>query len=84
MKSRDEIETKVEETMFNYWINFAKYGNPNGENLPQWDAFSVAGQTMLIKGIESRMIDVPSEDAMWVLDSYFQWRRTPEGAAWAK
>lgn len=84
MKSRDEIETTLEDQVFRYWINFAKYGNPNGEGLPQWDAFSVAKQTMLLKGIESRMIDVPSEDAMWVLDSYFQWRRTPEGAAWAK
>ena len=27
---------------------------------------------------------VPQEDALQELDSYFAWRRTPEGAAWAK
>jgi para-nitrobenzyl esterase len=26
---------------------------------------------------------VPSEDSLKVLDSYFAWRRTPEGATWA-
>jgi para-nitrobenzyl esterase len=27
---------------------------------------------------------VPSADSLKVLDAYFAWRRTPEGAAWAK
>jgi len=27
---------------------------------------------------------VPSEDDLKVLDSYFSWRRTPEGEAWVK
>jgi para-nitrobenzyl esterase len=27
---------------------------------------------------------VPSLDSLKVLDSYFAWRRTPEGEAWAK
>ena len=26
--------------MINYWTNFAKTGNPNGNDLPQWHAFS--------------------------------------------
>jgi para-nitrobenzyl esterase len=28
--------------------------------------------------------NVPSADSLEVLDAYFAWRRTPEGAAWAK
>jgi para-nitrobenzyl esterase len=28
---------KVSETMFNYFANFIKTGNPNGNNLPRWD-----------------------------------------------
>jgi para-nitrobenzyl esterase len=27
---------------------------------------------------------VPSAEGLEVLDQYFAWRRTPEGAAWAK
>jgi para-nitrobenzyl esterase len=27
---------KVSEVMLNYFANFVKTGNPNGENLPEW------------------------------------------------
>ncbi len=33
-----EDDYKVSETMQNYFANFIKTGNPNGDNLPQWDA----------------------------------------------
>jgi para-nitrobenzyl esterase len=29
----------VEEAMSGYWINFIKTGNPNGGNLPKWNAY---------------------------------------------
>jgi para-nitrobenzyl esterase len=32
--SKEDI--KLAELMQNYWINFAKNGNPNGDNLPEW------------------------------------------------
>jgi para-nitrobenzyl esterase len=28
---------KVSETMMNYFANFIKTGNPNGQNLPEWN-----------------------------------------------
>ena len=33
---------------------------------------------------KSYMGTVPSVESLKVLDSYFKWRRTPEGEAWAK
>ena len=36
---------KVSETMLNYFANFIKTGNPNGENLPQWDAMKKGDDT---------------------------------------
>ena len=33
-----EEDYKVSETMMNYFANFIKTGNPNGDKLPQWPA----------------------------------------------
>lgn len=32
----DETQRGVSQQMMRYWTNFARTGNPNGENLPQW------------------------------------------------
>ena len=39
---------------------------------------------MYLTGPEPFAGPVPSEAALKVLDGYFAWRRTPEGAAWAQ
>ena len=73
------------EAMGDYWVNFAKTGNPNGEGLPYWPAFAESDpQAMYLTGPVPFAGPVPSEDALKVLDGYFAWRRSPEGAAWAK
>jgi len=35
------------ETMQDYWINFARTGNPNGEGLPTWPAYTVDGDAIM-------------------------------------
>ena len=35
----DESDYKLQDIMLNYWVNFAKNGNPNGEGLPTWDEY---------------------------------------------
>jgi para-nitrobenzyl esterase len=30
-----------------YWVNFAKSGDPNGESLPKWPAFTAAGDVVM-------------------------------------
>ena len=34
--SFSDEETRTSEYMVNYWVNFAKYGNPNYEGSPRW------------------------------------------------
>ena len=75
---REDADTDFElsDIMATYWTNFAKYGDPNGEGLPVWPEFTSENHvTMVLKGDSPYPAPVPDEDAMWVLDEYFKWRR---------
>lgn len=82
---RPEVDCPLSEAMGKYWTNFAKTGNPNGEGLPEWPSFNNdQPQSMYLTGPTPFAGPVPSEAALKVLDTYFTWRRTDEGKAWAK
>lgn len=74
----------ISEAMAAYWTNFAKYGHPNGENVPEWPAFSDKNPEVMYFAQTPHVGPVPSADSLEVLDKYFAWRRTPEGDEWAK
>jgi len=74
----------ISDALSTYWTNFAKFGNPNGEGLPEWPEFSKQHQNVMQFHNTAFLATVPSAQALEVLDEYFAWRRTPEGAAWAK
>ena len=40
-------DVQLSDTIQQYWINFAKTGNPNGGNLPNWPAFDVRTRAYL-------------------------------------
>ena len=70
--------------MATYWTNFAKYGNPNSNGVPKWPAFSDKNPEVMYLGPTPHVGIVPGAESLKVLDAYFEWRRTPEGEAWAK
>ncbi len=74
----------ISDTVATYWTNFTKFGDPNGAGLPVWPRFSEAEPKVMVLHNTATVGPVPSESALEVLDTYFAWRRTPEGAAWAK
>ena len=77
-------DQQISEAMATYWTNFAKYGHPDGNGAPEWPAFSDANPVVMYFSQSVHTGPVPSAESLKVLDEYFKWRRTPEGAAWAK
>ncbi len=74
-----EADRRASEMMSSYWTNFAKYGNPNGEGLPEWPAFTEEKQQSMVLTAAPHPEPVPSAEGLKVLDAYFAWRRSPEG-----
>lgn len=71
-----DTDYELSDMMATYWTNFAKYGDPNGEALPEWPEFTDDNHVaMILTGDKPYPSAVPDEDAMWVLNSYFEWRR---------
>ena len=46
-------DKEFSELMASIWTQFAKTGNPNGKNLPQWDAYSVDNESYMELGIDT-------------------------------
>jgi para-nitrobenzyl esterase len=79
-----KTDLEISEAMSSYWVNFAKRGDPNGDGLPGWPAFSEVNPVVMYFGQTPHTGPVPSAEALKCLDAYFAWRRAPEGEAWAK
>ena len=79
-----KADLAISDAVSTYWVNFAKHGDPNGEGLPDWPAFSEHNPQVMYFNQTPHPGPVPSAESLKVLDEYFAWRRTPEGEAWAK
>jgi para-nitrobenzyl esterase len=75
--------SRISDAMASYWTNFAKRGDPNGEGVPAWPAFSDGQPVVMYFADTAKTGPVPSESSPRVLDRYFAWRRTPEGTGGA-
>ena len=42
-----EDDQRIADTMNRYWVNFAKSGNPNGDDLPTWPKYDRTAQQIL-------------------------------------
>lgn len=79
-----KTDLEISEAMSTYWVNFAKHGDPNGEGVPAWPAFSDSHPLVMYFNQTPHTGPVPSAASLKVLDKYFAWRRTPEGEASVK
>jgi para-nitrobenzyl esterase len=74
----------ISDAMATYWTNFAKYGDPNSANMPQWPAFSDKNPVLMYFAGTPHTGPVPNDAGLRTLDAYFAWRRSPEGAKAAR
>jgi para-nitrobenzyl esterase len=79
-----KTDLEISEAMATYWTNFAKHGDPGGEGVPAWPAFSDVNPAVMHFSQTAHVGSVPSAESLKTLDAYFAWRRTAEGEAWAK
>jgi len=77
-----EEDLKLSDIMGTYWTNFAKYGDPNGDNLPVWTEFTEENPAVMHlkytpeQGPETG--PVPNIDKLELMEEYFKYRRESE------
>ena len=57
---------KVSETMLNYFANFIKTGNPNGDKLPEWPAAQANDNTPAVMILDTESKAVKYDDARYL------------------
>lgn len=70
-----EEDRALSRLMADYWVNFARTGNPNGEGLPQWPSYDPANPQLMRLAPDLGVISTPRPQAQQFLDSYFDARR---------
>ena len=73
----------IADAMADYWTNFAKYGDPNGQGLPEWPEFSDETPEVMYFHHRPHVGPVPTPNGLAALEEYFAWRRTQEGKTFA-
>ena len=61
---------KLSDIMQQYWVNFAKTGDPNGEGLPKWQVRAEGQDKLLQLDTTIKMIDDPNHQLYQVIDKY--------------
>jgi len=74
-KTAGKEDLKLSELMATYWTNFAKYGNPNGKNLPNWPEFKEKNPSVMYLDSIPRQGPVPKPDKLELMEQYFKFRR---------
>ncbi len=68
-------EAAVAEIMQQYWVNFAKTGNPNAKGLPYWPTFNEDKPTTMQFSNGASLIMRPHRDQIDFIDRFYRWKR---------
>ena len=67
----DEEDLKLSDMISSYWINFAKTGDPNGQDLQDWPVFSEDDLKVMIFDVNPSARPLPIIDRLKAFDAYF-------------
>ena len=65
-------ESAVSEMMQQYWVNFAKTGNPNGKGLPYWPSFDETKPTTMQFSNGASLIMRPNREQIDFIDRFMK------------
>ncbi|GAB2483894.1 carboxylesterase/lipase family protein [Algoriphagus taiwanensis] len=65
----EEADYALEKTMSEYWVNFVKTGNPNGNSLPDWPVFDPENPMVIELGVEVKPRAMPFWPQMKFMES---------------
>ena len=68
-------DTTLSDRMMNYWVNFAKAGDPNAAGLPTWPVFTENTQQVMYFDGTVGPKPVPNLAQLQALNDYYSWRR---------
>jgi len=70
LTSTSKVDLELADRVSQYWVNFAKPGDPNGANLPKWPAFTDrrTSQSMILGASGTQ----PSADRMALFDRLYE------------
>ena len=68
-------EAALAEIILQYWVNFAKTGNPNGKGLPYWPAFSKDRPTTMQFSNGASLINVPNREQIDFIERFYKQKR---------
>ena len=74
-------EAAVAEIIQQYWVNFAKTGNPNAKGLPYWPTFDDAKPTTMQFANGASLIMRPNREQVDFVDRYYKAKREETEAA---
>ena len=61
--------------MQQYWVNFAKTGNPNGEGLPKWTVYDEQKPSVMQFKDGATLIPLPNKEKIHLIDRFMQYIR---------
>jgi len=66
-----EDDIQLADRMSNYWVNFVKTGNPNGDRLTHWPAYTSDKDTVLILDKQISATSLPFKEGLRILSTLY-------------